>query len=156
MSEDQLNRIHDIANRCKVPFGNDKHHFQDGEVDSYQFNYLSFLEISECLKHAEYFLDKWKFETKLSEMTKTAIKYEDRIEEFLKEVKDLKATKNSLSICVTELKKDLYESDVARIKSLVTITDHEFSALTKDRSIRSLRSLRSQLGHAKRKIKRLT
>ena len=150
MSEDTIKKIQDIANECNMEFQITDEYYEDATVKVYCFGWSTrFLDLSECLKYVEYFVEKWRVETELTKMTKTAIKYEEKTRELEEDNQTYKLNNDSQNKLILikakefEEYKELSRQEVARL--MVCIANDK----------KTIRSLRSKLGHANRKITKM-
>ena len=143
--KNELGRLTEIANECFTDFQVVDNQYHDGETKTYQFNYSQFISIKECLKHAEYFLQKWLVEQVSSDLAR-------EVHELKEEIKTLNILANRRHSDLTETRQDVELAKKEALDLLVSLTQRNLELAAKDTE---LRALRSKLGHAKGKIKRL-
>jgi len=151
MSEDNLKRIHEIATKCHVEFSTEIIHCVDGSHEYYRFDYHQFLKLDEVRKYAEHFLDKWD----LNQIIKA---YQEVISEKDDEITELKAKfkgeqeryENNITTCnkVIDIHGQTIEELTYKTELSAKLLDMSMTKEAAD--LKTIRSLRAQLGHAKK------
>lgn len=141
-----IKEITDIAAECGVEFQVVDQEYQDGSIKAYQFNWMQFLTLEACLKFAEHFKAIWAKDQEIYALDGTMTKMLNKIDKLEEKDEEWKSCFETWKVTTAKTISD----NTGYCEQLL---NYENEACTMNATIRSLRS---KLGHAKGKIKRLS
>lgn len=140
-----IKEIQDIANECGVSFEILDEYYEDATIKTYVFEYMRFLDVNECLKNVKYHIETWRVKQELKSREKD-------LRQAVDEVEDLRKVKANLILTLT--KKDEEKEEKLNRDNISLNLMNNLNETCIDQG-KTIRSLRSQLGHAKRKLKKV-
>ena len=144
-TERTIGLIHALANHCSVEFHVTNDYYEDAEPEVYVFNNTRFLDGDKCLVYANHYREVWD----VKECSRAR----------MREVEVLEAREKKLIIIqdALELGSKVQAKRIKLLEEVNFINDKEISTQIGFNESKSkiIRSLRSRLGHAKRKINKM-
>lgn len=146
-----IKEIQDLANECGEVFDIIDEYYEDKTIKVYTCKYTRFLDVNNCLLYMRHHIEKWRIEQQVNS-------YALQVHEYTGKLKEAKKQSDQQHKEIIKLKEQRRERadriEEYRVESCRLLADIAQERIFVAQEKKKVRSLRSQLGHAKRRAKK--